>query len=134
MEIYCGTDIIEVQRIKEAILITKGFKEKIFTDVEIDVGEKKGEKSKYEYYAGRFAAKEAIYKAMSNIKNDFCFWNVEIIDDKENKNRPVIKFLDNELYNMNKKKQITVDVSISHIKEYATAMAIVKDNRSESLT
>ena len=48
MEIYCGTDIIEVQRIKEAILITKGFKEKIFTDVEIDVGEKKGEKSKYE--------------------------------------------------------------------------------------
>lgn len=134
MEIYCGTDIIEVQRIKEAILITKGFKEKIFTDVEIDVGEKKGEKSKYEYYAGRFAAKEAIYKAMSNIKNDFCFWNVEIIDDKENKNRPVIKFLDNELYNMNKTKQITVDVSISHIKEYATAMAIVKDNRSESLT
>lgn len=134
MEIYCGTDIIEVQRIKEAILITKGFKEKIFTDVEIDVGEKKGEKSKYEYYAGRFAAKEAIYKAMSNIKNDFCFWNVEIIDDKENKNRPVIKFLDNELYNMHKKKQITVDVSISHIKEYATAMAIVKDNRSESLT
>ncbi len=134
MEIYCGTDIIEVQRIKEAILITKGFKEKIFTDVEIDVGEKKGEKSKYEYYAGRFAAKEAIYKAMSNIKNDFCFWNVEIIDDKENRNRPVIKFLDNELYNMNKTKQITVDVSISHIKEYATAMAIVKDNRSESLT
>lgn len=134
MEIYCGTDIIEVQRIKEAILITKGFKEKIFTDIEIDVGEKKGEKSKYEYYAGRFAAKEAIYKAMSNIKNDFCFWNVEIIDDKENKNRPVIKFLDNELYNMNKTKQITVDVSISHIKEYATAMAIVKDNRSESLT
>ena len=71
---------------------------------------------------------------MSNIKNDFCFWNVEIIDDKENRNRPVIKFLDNELYNMNKTKQITVDVSISHIKEYATAMAIVKDNRSESLT
>ena len=134
MEIYCGTDIIEVQRIKEAILITKGFKEKIFTDVEIDVGEKKGEKSKYEYYAGRFAAKEAIYKAMSNIKNDFCFWNLEIIDDKENKNRPVVNFLDDELNTLKKNKKIDIDVSISHIKEYATAKAIVKDKISESLT
>lgn len=134
MKIYCGTDIIEVQRIKEAILNTKGFKEKVFTPQEIEIGNLKNEKTKYEYYAGRFAAKEAIYKAVSDIKNDFCFWNVEIIDDKENKNRPVVNFLDDELNTLKKNKKIDIDVSISHIKEYATAMAVAKDNRSESLT
>ena len=134
MKIYCGTDIIEVQRIKEAILNTKGFKEKVFTPQEIEIGNLKSEKAKYEYYAGRFAAKEAIYKAVSDIKNDFCFWNVEIIDDKENKNRPVVNFLDDELNTLKKNKKIDIDVSISHIKEYATAMAVAKDNRSESLT
>lgn len=134
MKICCGTDIIEVQRIKEAILNTKGFKEKVFTPQEIEIGNLKNEKTKYEYYAGRFAAKEAIYKAVSDIKNDFCFWNVEIIDDKENKNRPVVNFLDDELNTLKKNKKIDIDVSISHIKEYATAMAVAKDNRSESLT
>ena len=35
MKIYCGTDIIEVERIKKAILETEGFKEKIFSEKEI---------------------------------------------------------------------------------------------------
>lgn len=134
MQIYCGTDIIEVKRVKEAMLETKGFKEKVFTEKEIKVGETKGEKTKYEYYAGRFAAKEAIYKAMSNVKNDFAFWNVEILNDKANKNRPIVNFLDNSLNELKTNGKLTVDISISHIEEYATAMAIVKDNRSESLT
>lgn len=134
MQIYCGTDIIEVKRVKEAMLETKGFKEKVFTEKEIKVGETKGEKAKYEYYAGRFAAKEAIYKAMSNVKNDFSFWNVEILNDKANKNRPIVNFLDNSLNELKTNGKLTVDISISHIEEYATAMAIVKDNRSKSLT
>lgn len=134
MQIYCGTDIIDVKRVKEAMLEIKGFKEKVFTEKEIKVGETKGEKSKYEYYAGRFAAKEAIYKAMSNVKNDFSFWNVEILNDKTNKNRPIVNFLDNSLNELKTNGKLTVDISISHIEEYATAMAIVKDNRSESLT
>ncbi len=134
MKIYCGTDIIEVERVKEAMLKTEGFKEKVFTEKEISIGETKGEKSKYEYYAGRFAAKEAIYKAMSNIQNDFAFWSVEIVNDKENKNRPVVNFLNKDLNKLKNEEKISIDVSISHIKEYANAMAIVKDNRSESLT
>ena len=35
MSVYCGTDIIEVERIKNAIISTKGFKEEIFTNNEI---------------------------------------------------------------------------------------------------
>ena len=130
MEYYCGTDIIEVQRVKEALLGTNGFKEKIYTEVEILVGDSKGEKTKYEYYAGRFAAKEAIYKAISKIKDDFNFWEIEIVNDKNNKNRPVAHLKNNELLEMEKGGILEVDVSISHLSNYAIAMAIVKVNKA----
>ena len=126
MEYFCGTDIIEVERIKEAILKTKGFKEKVFTDKEIEVANSKCEKAMYEYYAGRFAAKEAIYKAVSNIKDDFNFWEVEILNNKENRNRPVIIFKNEELKVMQLSGFMDIDVSISHISTFATATAVVK--------
>lgn len=126
MEYFCGTDIIEVERIKKAILETEGFKEKIFTEKEIKVANSKCEKTRYEYYAGRFAAKEAIYKAVSNIKDDFNFWEVEILNNKENRNRPVILFINEELRVMQLSGFMDIDVSISHISTFATATAVVK--------
>ena len=126
MEYFCGTDIIEVERIKNAILETEGFKEKIFTSKEIEVGSKKSEKVMYEYYAGRFAAKEAIYKAVSKIKDDFNFWEVEILNDKENRNRPITIFKNAELKAMQEEGVLSIDVSISHISEFATATAVIK--------
>ena len=126
MEYFCGTDIIEVERIKKAILETAGFKEKIFTKKEIELGNKKSEKGMYEYYAGRFAAKEAIYKAVSKIKHDFNFWEVEILNDKDNKNRPIIIFINEELKSMQEEGFFDIDVSISHISHFATATAVTK--------
>ena len=126
MEYFCGTDIIEVERIKEAILKTEGFKQKIFTEKEIKVANSKCEKAMYEYYAGRFAAKEAIYKALSNIKDDFNFWEVEILNNEKNRNRPVIIFRNEELKVMQLSGYMDIDVSISHISTYATATAVVK--------
>ena len=46
MQIYCGTDIIEVKRIQDAIENTKGFKESIYTKNEIaNIGPTCGSKS-----------------------------------------------------------------------------------------
>ena len=61
-----GTDIIEVARI-EKLIKEKGdkFLNKIYTQREIDYCESKGP-NKYQHYAGRFAAKEAITKAIGN--------------------------------------------------------------------
>ena len=61
-----GTDIIEVARI-ENLIKEKGdkFLNKIYTQREIDYCESKGP-NKYQHYAGRFAAKEAITKAIGN--------------------------------------------------------------------
>ena len=130
MEIYCGTDIIEVERIQDAIENTKEFKENIFSKKEIeDIDSIKGQ-MKYQRYAGRFAAKEAIYKAMSQIlvenKMNMSFLDVEIINMDELRNRPRVNFLNSKVIDLVNKLGIEIDVSISHIKETAMAMAVIK--------
>ena len=58
MNITCGTDIIEIERVKESIEnIGEKFLKRVFTDKEIEYCESK-KAQKYQHYAGRFAAKE----------------------------------------------------------------------------
>ncbi len=131
MEVYCGTDIIEVERIKKAILENSKFKNNIFSTNEIeDIEKSENEEYKYQRYAGRFAAKEAIYKAISRFvtESEYTakFLDVEIINDDDLKRRPKIIVLSTELKSIFEKYNIiNIDLSISHVKEMATAMAIV---------
>lgn len=129
MDFYCGTDIIEVNRVEDAIKNTKGFRERVYTNKEIEYAENKGEIVKYEHYAGRFAAKEAIYKAMSKVDNNISWKQIEILNDKTNKGRPFVNIYDEQ---GNVRKDVNkIDVSISHIKEFAIANAVVSiDNKS----
>lgn len=133
MQIYCGTDIIEVERIQDAVENTKGFRENIFSKNEIENIEKIRCNMKYQRYAGRFAAKEAIYKAMSKIlienNLDINFLDVEIINVEELKKRPKVVFLNDSIKEMCEKYGIQIDVSISHIAQNAVATAIVKVDR-----
>ena len=135
MKIYCGTDIIEVERIQDAVENTKEFKENIFSKNEIlDLDSIKCS-MKYQRYAGRFAAKEAIYKAMSKIlvenKMNMNFLDVEIENVEDLKKRPRVNFLNSDMAELIKKLDIEIDLSISHIKENAIAMAVVKVNKEE---
>jgi holo-[acyl-carrier protein] synthase len=57
-----GIDIIEVRRIETVMERDLGFREKIFTPGEIEYCEKM--KNKYQNYAARFSAKEALLKAI----------------------------------------------------------------------
>lgn len=133
MQFYCGTDIIEVARIQDAVENTKGFKENIYTENEIKNIDCIRCQMKYQRYAGRFAAKEAIYKAMSKVlienKLNMSFLDVEIVNLEELKNRPKVTILNEELEKLVKKLEIEIDISISHISENAIAMAVVKVNK-----
>lgn len=126
MNYFCGTDIIEVERVKNAILKTDSFKEKIFTPLEISYAESSSNLTKFEHYAGRFAAKEAIYKAISKRYPHVYLSEIEIINDKDNMNRPVVNIYNKELSEKITNKDVFIDVSISHIKDFATANAIVE--------
>ena len=70
MNVLCGTDIIEISRIQKAIEKSgQRFLEIVYTPAEIEYCESKRQ-AKYCHYAGRFAAKEAIYKAVSSLLED----------------------------------------------------------------
>lgn len=133
MKIYCGTDIIEVERIQDAIENTKEFKENIFSKNEIlDIDSIKCP-MKYQRYAGRFAAKEAIYKAMSKVlienKLNINFLDVEIENIDDLRKRPRINILNPKIVELVERLDIEFDLSISHIKENAIAMVVIKVNK-----
>lgn len=125
MNTFCGTDIIEIKRIKQSIeKIGESFIKRIYTPNEIEYCESKNE-SKYQHYAARFAAKEAIFKAVSKaLDNKFSMeWkNVEILNDENG--RPTIKFINFIVEGLKE-----IDISISHSKEYAIAMVVAEIDR-----
>lgn len=118
MEIYTGIDIIETERIKNAIK-SDIFIKKIFTEKEIHYCESKKDDAKVQSYAARFAAKEAIFKAISKVLDSEIKWtSIEIL--KEETGRPYVNLkIDNLI-----KEKIKIDISLSHIKEYAVATAV----------
>lgn len=117
MKISCGTDIIEIERIKEAIEKSQEkFIQEIYTQEEIKYCENK-KNAKYEHYAARFAAKEAIFKAVSIFLEDkysISWKNAEILNDK--KQKPYVHFIDIAFPQIK-----SIDISISHCKQYAVA-------------
>ena len=121
MKTFCGTDIIEISRIQKSIEKSGDrFLNLIYTPAEIEYCESK-KYAKYTHYAGRFAAKEAIYKAISRLLDDrfgITWKNAQVIND-ENGN-PHVEFVGIE-FNQIK----NIDISISHCKEYAVATAII---------
>jgi holo-[acyl-carrier protein] synthase len=116
-----GTDIIEVSRIEKAISsYGDRFLDKIFTVTEQEYCNKHKDSSRH--FAGRFAAKEAIVKALGKgIGREIHWCDIEILNDE--KGKPFIVFTP-------RVKDLLDDpdviISISHCKEYATATAIWK--------
>lgn len=124
MKIKCGTDIIEIERIKRSIdSLGEKFIKKIYTENEIAYCESKN-KQKYQHYAARFAAKEAAFKAISEtLKNkyDLDWKDYETVCDPEG--RPHIN-----IKGINMEKIENIDISLSHCKEYAIASVVILYN------
>lgn len=112
MKLSVGTDIIEIDRIKHLIDATN-FIQKMYTDKEIEYCESKKEQ-KYQSYAARFAAKEAIYKALSDsLPSNYTWKDFEILNSANGKPKACLHL---DIKNLN-----NIEVSISHCKEYAVA-------------
>lgn len=117
MLIRTGVDIIEVDRIQEAIENQgKAFLHKVYTQREIDYCSNTG-KMMYQHYAVRFAAKEAIYKAISEVissKESDILNKIEITNTE--KGKPIANLEALHIQNIE-----SMDLSLSHIKNYAIA-------------
>jgi len=116
-----GIDIVEVERLREAISRWgDNFLKKVFTDSEIDYA--RGRRFSFEHLAARFAAKEAVLKAFG--ENRWVDWkNIETFNRETGK--PGVK-LYGYIEEMRKKRGVDeVVVSISHTKHYALANVIL---------
>lgn len=121
-----GTDIVNIKRIEKTIL-KKGdlFKKKIFSKNEIKYCEKKKKPSSF--YAKRYAAKEALSKALgTGIRKDVTFQNIEILNDKYGKPSIILKaetksFLKKKI----KAKQYSIHLSLSDDEPWAQATVII---------
>ena len=112
---FIGTDIVEVDRINK-LLLRSGelFKNKVFTTLEQKYCDSKTTPSIH--YAGRFAAKESIIKAVksSGYKKPISFKDIEILPS----------YSGAPLVSLHLILECECKVSISHTESHATASAL----------
>lgn len=116
-----GIDIIEIERIKQShVNYGEAFLNKIFTDSEKEYCLSK--KNVYQHLAARFAAKEAISKALSTGWSEGFRWkDIEIYNEKSGMPRAKL---------FGKLKSFLADdkelkITMSHSDHYVTCFAII---------
>lgn len=119
-QIQVGIDLVEVGRVQR--LIEKWgdkFKRRVFTEGEIAFSETL--KNKYQSYASRFCAKEALLKAIGTGLSHGVRWkDMEVVDDGRRKPSFSLEGMVAELVGERK-----VALSITHTSEYATAIVVL---------
>ena len=115
MNLGLGVDIVSVPRIKKA-LKNKKFKNKIFTPREISYCQKR--KNPEIYFAARFAAKEAVKKALAGKLKKIDWKEVEVAHNRDSS--PKIN-LDSKV--KKKLKNPKILITLSHTHEFAVAVA-----------
>ncbi|EEO41372.1 holo-[acyl-carrier-protein] synthase [Fusobacterium vincentii 4_1_13] len=121
MIVGIGNDIIEIERIEKAIS-KESFKNKVYTQRELENIEKRGDR--VETYAGIFSAKEAISKAIGTGVREFSLTDLEILNDDLGKPYIVVSEKLDKIIK-SKKEDYQIEISISHSKKYATAIAVI---------
>ena len=118
-----GNDIIEIERIRQAIERSSLFVERVYTPHEIDYCESRN-KGRYESFAGIYAAKEAFIKALGTGMRHGSWQDIEIYHDELG--APLIR-LEDTFKNIYETLGYTnIHVSISHCKEYAMSTVILE--------
>lgn len=113
-----GTDIIEIERIKQAMTNTH-FCSRFFTDKENEYFQECGYRP--QTVAGNFCAKEAFSKALGTGVRGFSLKDIEVLRDALGK--PYILF--------QQEHACRIHVSISHSREYAVAQVVLEQEEKK---
>lgn len=118
-----GLDIVEVERIRKDIAqYGDKFINRILSEKEQESYDKRFDKDLF--LAGRFAAKEAIIKALGKFLTDRPpYTDLQVLND--NTGQPYFKLTDEILQKL---KKTVILLSISHEKNYAAAMVVISED------
>jgi holo-[acyl-carrier protein] synthase len=108
-----GLDIVEVQRIRRVIRRTPGFLDRIYTQEEIAYC--RGHKDPWPHYAVRFAAKEAVWKALG--RERIALKDISV--DRDRRGKPCVLIKGRRAHGLK--------LSLSHGEDYAVAVALKED-------
>jgi holo-[acyl-carrier protein] synthase len=119
-----GIDIIEVARIREVLLRTPRFTERVFTRAERDYCDSRGVVAA-QHYAARFAAKEAALKALQTGWRGGISWqDVEV--SARDSGAPYLIFTGEVLTIFKRFGATATHLSLSHTSEHAIAQVILE--------
>jgi len=121
-----GTDIVEIGRIKKLIdNYGAHFLDKVYTIREIEYCS--GKAHPEIHFSGRWAVKEAFYKALPAVLQPEATWKcIEIISPTPS-GRPEIRFTDKNLEERCSREGVsTFHLSISHERSYCTAIVVLE--------
>nr|WP_312579070.1 holo-ACP synthase [Sedimentibacter sp.] len=116
-----GIDVIEVERIRKNIE-NESFMKKIYTNKEQEY--LRTRKFNPQTAAGIFAAKEAVSKCLGTGFSTFGTQDIEIL--KDDKGKPIVILSNNALVIAEENKITNIQISITHIKDYAIASCIAE--------
>lgn len=115
---YVGIDIIEIARIKKAIMRWgEAFLHRVYTDSELKLYREKPSS-----LAARFACKEAVMKLLGTGRRDVHWREIETLSHPNGK--PILHLYGKAQSQANKLGIKEIAVSLSHSKEYAIASVI----------
>ena len=121
MIVSIGIDIMDVERIAQSLERSERLRERIFTPAEIAYCERHA--SKYEHYAGRFAAKEAALKALKTGWSGGIGWHdVEILPTDAGP--PQLLITGRAKVRIDEMGVTNWHISLSHTKSYAVAQVV----------
>lgn len=112
-----GIDIIEINRVEKLILeFGNIFLKKVFSEEEINYCRAKAKPS--QHFAARFAAKEAIVKALgTGFKNNLMLKDIEVRNDLNGKPHVYLRGVKDDRFL----------ISISHSNHYVVAVALLNE-------
>ncbi len=127
MIVGVGVDLVEVERVRRALEHAKTglrFRDRVYTEKEIEYCEGKVQ-GRYQSYAGRFAAKEAVMKALGRGWGSKVGWlDIEILPFLGG--QPKVSLLNKTSIYARELGIRSFSVSITHTKELAMAYVIAQ--------
>ena len=117
-----GTDLIEIARVRRALERYPGFRERCFTEAERAYCDSRPNPA--QSYAGRFAGKEAVGKALGfGVARAFAWQEVEIVG----RPKPAVRLSGRLAERAAELGVGSVDLSMTHSRELAQAVAVASD-------
>ncbi len=117
-----GIDIVSVRRMKQAIERQgKRFLDRVFTQDEQKYCERK--KNKYENYAARFAAKEAVIKAKKGGPGRFAFSDIEV--GRGLRGAPTIQLSSQARKKLHISPKAKFELTMAHERDFAIATVVL---------